>query len=314
MEQHPIPQQISSYEFKLVGEMTLKQFAKAAGGIIIAILIYKTKLLAIFKWPLMFISGGLGLALAFIPFEDRPLETWIVSFLKSIYAPTIYTYKKKNENWLDLSGVKKNDEEETDQLYENKNANTLFKSDKRTVSNTGISVAKSYSKPEENKEEKTETFKIASTKKKEEKEVKPTAEVVEKKEEVTPKETGEKNDTSRGEPVDLNLKREKLEATGKAVFGSIPMPDRPDIPNVIVGMATTNEGKIIDGVIVEIQDEQGNPVRVIKTNALGQFKISTPLASGRYLLIAEKEGHTFDRVNIDLAGKIVDPIRIIAHN
>jgi len=31
MEQHPIPQQISSYEFKLVGEMTLKQFLKAAG-------------------------------------------------------------------------------------------------------------------------------------------------------------------------------------------------------------------------------------------------------------------------------------------
>ena len=36
MEQHAIPQQISNYEFKLVGDMTLKQFLKAAAGIVLA--------------------------------------------------------------------------------------------------------------------------------------------------------------------------------------------------------------------------------------------------------------------------------------
>ena len=50
MEQHPIPQQISSYEFKLVGEMTLKQFAKAAGGIIIALVINSAPLVFFIKW------------------------------------------------------------------------------------------------------------------------------------------------------------------------------------------------------------------------------------------------------------------------
>jgi len=118
----------------------------------------------------------------------------------------------------------------------------------------------------------------------------------------------------REQKADLNLKKEKLEATGEAVFGTIPMPGRPEIANIVVGMATSVEGKIIDGVIVEIQDEHGSPTRVIKTNSLGQFKISTPLANGRYLIIAEKDGYTFDRVNIDLIGNIVDPIRIIAHN
>ena len=92
------------------------------------------------------------------------------------------------------------------------------------------------------------------------------------------------------------------------------MPDIPEIANVIVGMATTLDGKIIDGVIVEVQDKKGNPTRVLKTNSLGQFKVSTPLTSGRYLIIAEKEGYTFDRVNLDLTGKIVEPIKIIAHN
>jgi hypothetical protein len=94
MEQHAIPQQISSYEFKLVGEMTLKQFLKAAVGIILALLINATKLIIIVKWPLMVVLGGGGLLLAFVPFEDRPLENWIMSFIKSIYRPTIYTYKK----------------------------------------------------------------------------------------------------------------------------------------------------------------------------------------------------------------------------
>jgi hypothetical protein len=97
MEQHPIPQQISSYEFKLVGEMTLKQFLKAAGGIIIALLINSSGLLFFIKWPLMLVFGAGGLALAFVPFQDRPLETWVLSFIKSIYSPTIYTYKRTGD-------------------------------------------------------------------------------------------------------------------------------------------------------------------------------------------------------------------------
>jgi hypothetical protein len=38
------------------------------------------------------------------------------------------------------------------------------------------------------------------------------------------------------------------------------------------------------------------------------------LANGRYLIIAEKEGYNFDRVNVDLSGQIVEPIKIIAQN
>ncbi len=34
MEQHPIPQQISSYQIKLVGDMTLKQFFQVKAAMI----------------------------------------------------------------------------------------------------------------------------------------------------------------------------------------------------------------------------------------------------------------------------------------
>lgn len=94
MEQHPIPQNVSSYQFKLVGDMTLKQFFQVAGGVLIALIFYSTPLLKIIKIPLTVLSVLLGVGLAFLPFEERPLERWIVAFFRAIYSPTVFSWKK----------------------------------------------------------------------------------------------------------------------------------------------------------------------------------------------------------------------------
>ncbi|MFA6184569.1 MAG: hypothetical protein WC720_00260 [Candidatus Shapirobacteria bacterium] len=304
MEQHAIPQQISSYEFKLVGDMTLKQFLKAAVGIVLAIMINSTKLIILVKWPLILLFAGGGLVLAFIPFEDRPLEVWIFSFLKAIYSPTIYIYRRKaNKNWLDLDLTKNINQNEDDIVMTGGRLKSNLWGNKLKDAIGVIGIKKGGTKEEINieLEAKPEIKKII-TEKKLAVEVSPSEKVEEKVEDW------------KDQKANLNLKTEKLGATGKAIFGSIPMPDIPEVPNVIVGMATNMEGAIIDGVIIEVQDEQGNPSRVLKTNSLGQFKITTPLANGRYLIIAEKDGYNFDRVNIDLNEQIVQPIRIISNN
>ena len=314
MSQHPIPQQISSYEFKLVGDMTLKQFLKLAAGVGLALIINSSKILPIFKWPLMIVSGGAGLLLAFVPFQDKPLEAWVGVFLKAIYAPTIYTYQRRgSKNWLDLDLTKNTktntsanvNESEEDIVIGKISSNAMGSKLRDKVNTIGIKSKKT----EENKEEvvekveevKNETTTVAQK-------VAPAENKIEEK--VIP----QKVDDWRDKKANLNLKTEKLAATGRAVFGSIPMPDIPETPNVVVGMATDVGGKIVDGVIIEIQDEHGNPSRVLKSNSLGQFKTTTPLANGRYLIIAEKDGYNFDRVNIDLNGQIVQPVRIIANN
>ena len=175
---------------------------------------------------------------------------------------------------------------------------------KDSIATIGIKVNK-----EESKKEEIETIENIKT------EIKVIPREIKKFEEVKKENINEtKKEDWRDQKVDLNLKTEKLGATGEVIFGNIPMPDIPEIPNVVVGMATNKEGKIVDAVIVEIQDENGNPSRVLKTNSLGQFKTTTPLASGRYLIIAEKDGYNFDRVNIDLKGQIVQPIKIIANS
>lgn len=288
--------------------MTLKQFLKAAVGIVLAIIINSTKLIILVKWPLMFLFGGGGLVLAFIPFEDRPLENWVISFIKAIYSPTVYLYKRgPNKNWLDLDLTKSTKVNEEDLVVTSASggvhSNLVGNRLKDAISVAGIKIVKNKTEIGVDSEEKVEKI--------EKKVINEQAPTATPQMKVKPE---IKTEDWREQKTNLDLKTEKLGATAKANFGAIPMPDIPDVPNVVVGMATNIEGKIVDGVIIEIQDAYGNPSRVLKTNSLGQFKTSTPLADGKYLIIAEKDEYNFDRVNIDLNGKIVQPIRIIANN
>jgi len=303
MDQHAIPQQISSYEFKLVGEMTLKQFLKLAVGLILAFVIYSSKLFFIIKWPLVFIFASSGVALAFIPFQDRPLDIWVKAFIKSIYSPTIYVYKKKAvENWLDVDPNFKVTSD--DDLYEatpnyQKHNNGLRKFVKMPTlgnqnNNDGIQINEAVKKEEVKVEFETEANK-------EVKNILPKVEV----------KVEEKIDDWRLKQANLNLETKKETATGTATFGSIPMPSVSSIPNVVVGMITDKSGKLMEGVIVEIQDEKGNPARVLKTNPLGQFKTTTPLSNGNYLIIPEKDGLSFDKISIALNGSVVQPLRMM---
>jgi len=294
MEQHPIPQQITSYEFKLVGEMTLKQFGKAAGGIVLALIVNASPLVFFIKWPLMFILAIGGLALAFVPFQDRPLETWMLAFIKSIYNPTIYLYKKKAmKNWLDVDLSRNLAKIKVEEEEEEKKRPIKEKTKVKEFIESLPSVEREGKK--DNKMNRLEDEKKIDEK---------------KKEEVDDKRVQE-NTWSGGRP-DLKLKREKLGATGSIVFGEIPMPDIPDTPNLIVGMVTDSNKKIVEGAIVEIQDKDGNPNRVLKTNSLGQFRTSTQLTDGEYLIVTEKENMTFDRVRLVLSGQIVPPVKIIS--
>ncbi len=306
MEQHAIPQQISSYEFKLVGDMTLKQFLKAAIGIIIAVAINATGLIFFLKYPLMLIFGGGGLMMAFVPFQDRPLETWVIAFLRSIYSPTIYTYKKMpDKDWISLMNSKAvgrdkslDEAEEVSIPVKDSNKVREFIESLPTVKMGEMHI----DEPVE-VEEKSLIGKIGvsnNVNKLPEREV----EVAEP--EVKPTEDW------REKKTELGLKTEKEEATAKVVFGEIPMPDKPEVPNMLVGMVTNIEEKIVEDAIVEIQDSNGNPSRVLKTNPLGQFRTTTPLANGKYLIITEKEKLQFDKVEIELTGKIVEPVKIKA--
>lgn len=105
MEQHPIPRQITTFEFKLIGFMTVKQFIYLVIFIPSAFIVY-----VLFPIPILNIVaglavGGLGVSLAFVPINDRPLDVWIKNMVKRLTSPTQFFYHKQNRAAYFLSNL-----------------------------------------------------------------------------------------------------------------------------------------------------------------------------------------------------------------
>lgn len=349
MEQHPVPQQISSYEFRLVGDMTLKQFAQLAAGGILALFFYITPLPGYFKWPLMFISFFGGLALAFLPFEERPLTTWVFAFFKAVYSPTQFVWKKQrqilpifeekyNRN-VQITRPKSGQTSSPDKLKEYlaslpKNQNTLDAEEEKflgqiqnlfatvQVNTTRVQSPYRYQpqSPIVHEYPRPEIPRKVGRPPKAEAE-KPKAQGVipqtytppiPKIEQVKPRFNPWAN-APRYRPTTPSFEPKTRESHApQAQFASdLPMPMMPEYPNIITGMVTDLRGRIIEGAILEIRDSQGNPVRALRTNRLGQFQIATPLINDTYELEIEKEGYHFETVKVELKGEIIKPVEIV---
>lgn len=97
MQDHPIPQAVTSYEFHLIGNMTLKQFLELAAGIVVGVIMYQTNLYSVVKWPIIVFCAGLGAMIAFVPYEGRPLDQWFFALFRAIYKPTQFYWRKSGE-------------------------------------------------------------------------------------------------------------------------------------------------------------------------------------------------------------------------
>lgn len=105
MEQHPIPRQITTFEFKLIGFLTIKQFIYLIIFIPLGFVVY-----TVFPIPLLNILfgvlvGAVGAAFAFLPINDRPLDVWIRNFVRRLTSPTQYLYLKDNTPLYFLGGL-----------------------------------------------------------------------------------------------------------------------------------------------------------------------------------------------------------------
>ncbi|PIZ62620.1 hypothetical protein COY16_03745 [Candidatus Roizmanbacteria bacterium CG_4_10_14_0_2_um_filter_39_13] len=97
MDQHPVPRQITTFEFKLIGFMTLRQFLYLVIFFPIGFIVYKVIPIPFINIVLGVIIGAIGIAFAFIPIQDRPLEVWIKNLIRRLNSPTQYIYKKQSD-------------------------------------------------------------------------------------------------------------------------------------------------------------------------------------------------------------------------
>lgn len=269
MDQHPVPQNISSYEFHLVGDMTLKQFFQLAGGIAVAAILYRLPLPFFLKWPIMALSVLMGIMLAFIPVSGRPFSQWIMAFIKAIYSPTEFHWSNSPQPSATMN------HEPTNQVTKKTPLDVieeqLFSRFSQIFShpNLAFSAIQPMSIPHPQP---------------------PTIVTVTPSVPPTPKPIT----TMNHEPITNN---------------SIPPPD---YPNLLTGQVLDSAGSYLEGVILELSDATGLPVRALRSNKLGQFMTATPLPQGTYTLIAEKDGLQFSPLTLQAENKIISPIVIKA--
>ena len=327
MEQHPVPQHITAYQFRLVGDMTLKQFGFLASGCAVAVLFYASPLASYFKWPLVLFSGFSGFAFAFMPIEERPLDRWFLAFLRAVYSPTRFLWKKipiipeffqvvPHPRAIKVVPVAPPDQERLTEYLKTLPTAPQTPLDQQEASALNQITnlfqltklpATLFSAPTPSPqaiEDEKPGIKIRKLR------FPPTRPIKFEKavEESITKPLSPKP-TQKIAPIKKPPRVAPMTVKPK-MAPDLPIPAPPDRPNILVGMVLDQENKLVENAIIEIRDEKGNPVRALRTNKLGQFRIATPLKNGTYEIETEKEGLKFDIIKIILMGEIIQPIEI----
>lgn len=454
---HAVPQNVLGVQFKLVGDFTLKQFGIAVLGVIFAFACFHLPIPIIFRVPIctVIILGAIGTA--FIPIQDRSMDVWIRNFLRSIYSPTQWIWRKENEmpEYLTtkyypakktvatsvqvqqdksrqrlqsyLKGLEPTKQKETaiDVVRKSRLAALqiapptpappvvvvqtpviaptpiptpspapVLKPIPPTQPHVPLTPAPTRRDQTAHLSKKLERLQQARSAKpkKQSRQVKAGIDYYKKELVAQQTELGElsvQNDRlqreiqyhqeigKRNEEL-INIQKQyqakidelqkrlsqtranelqqqkfkqqaerisqlekqlrekpltevstvaqkKLEPAPVPEITPVPPPPQaarppkqtpketlpliqPEKPNVISGVALSKEGNLVESAVVIIKDQDGDPVRALKTNNLGQFIVTTPLPDNNYILVINAVNHSFDPVRINLTGSIVQPL------
>ena len=337
MENHPIPQDITGFQFKLIGDMTIKQFAYLAFGLILGWITLILPVFILIKLPFVLIFVGLGVATAFVPIEGRPFDIMIINYFKALFGSTQYVYQKVGGHmWfpelkkqpVQTPGLPQASPDSTRELKDylkslpQKPKNKL---DEKELSflNSLSSLSSAGQKSQD--QQSTNVYQqIAGT------QIQPVnhpaqqlasyqqqLEKMQVQQEISAKTESQKEDqVTVSVPVIIQSKiqaqtvRKIPQEPGK----SLGLPLVAEFPNLVAGVIKNPRSNPLPNILVEVKDEAGNPVRAFKTNVLGQFISSTPLANGVYTISFEdpKEENKFDTIELSVTGGILTPIEIIS--
>lgn len=106
MDNHPIPQDVTNFQFRLIGEMTLKQFGYVVAGVVFAWVALASPLFILLKMLFAGLCIMAGVVLAFVPYEGRPADLMILYFIKALFNPTQFIYQKLSQSVNPLSQQK----------------------------------------------------------------------------------------------------------------------------------------------------------------------------------------------------------------
>lgn len=386
MEQHPVPQNVTTFQFRLIGDMTIKQFGYLAGGAILAYISYKLPLPLFLNWPLAILFAVAGFGFAFIPIEERPMDVWVLSFFKSIYSPTQYVWNKRAPavqqqtavpatpaaavptdrrgnivqslygapaptaaskrkgpfDWLldmfmPMPKVNQPTQSVPPAQAPAQSGTTL---PSRVASRMDFQMAPVVRKTQETiaqqEEKERELERHMQDVQKELQEKQPTdtrllelqnelaalreerktmeEEIIMLRRQIAPANSAPppQGGTYVATPASRSGPSVRIITADRAVGAGLPR--LTTFANVVTGIVKDGEQNLLPGVLVTVKDDEGVPLRALKTNRLGQFAASTPLPNGTYVIEIEdpRLRYAFDRAQVTLNGTIVPALEIFA--
>jgi hypothetical protein len=274
MEQHAIPRQITSYEFKLIGFMTLKQFLYIVIffplGYIVSIL---------FPLPLLNIIlgiavAGLGLALAFLPINDRPLDIWIRNIWKRLNSPTQYTYHKHNQPITLLQNL----------YFVSDPHHVMAHIESQQMLASYLEKTKQTTQPNPQKKQVQQAFQA------------PGLSAVVAPPPQTPPQVQVPTAVQVAQAFSAPVAPQAPPAP--AAVSATPAEHKPFF------IGTIKNGKRIPlaGILLYVKNNQNQPVRLLKTNEHGIFATFNPLPAGEYTFEIKdpKSSYLFDTMKIGI--------------
>ena len=330
MQQHPIPQNVTQYQFRLVGDMTLKQFLELCIGLLMAYLFFASNLIFIIKWPLIVLSILFGAGLAFFPIEDRPLDQWIINFVKAIYLPTRFIWQKTNKiprlflfeahapdvvNTITktikapsassiLKPISDLSETETTMV---KSLDSLFATlptspQPSTMSHEPLPISKPTIVIRKLNPQSAVSDVVLHVPISEPTSIPKTQPLTMSHEPLTTTIF-----TAPSAPSSPTMSHEPLTMSSPK---HITLPASPRLPNLVTGVVVDQNDKLVENAIVQIVSGDGIPARAMKTNSLGQFYTSTPLSEGSYIIEIDKPGISFSPQQITINNTVLSPIEL----
>jgi len=262
MEQHEIPRQITTFEFKLVGFMTLKQFIYLLVFFPLAYIV-----LSLFPIPLLNILlasliAFFGIALAFIPINDRPMDVYIKNFIKRVIMPTQYYYRKSNPQQLIL-GVPQIQHDQQEQIKQEESKQKLFKYLLMKKKDDFLQKQKEQKRKEEVKKALNEPI---------------------------------------PNNLNINRVIVDNEAIINIDSSTSLSNQQTKKQPFLTGIIKNKNDTLLPGILVYIKDQNNNTLRLLKTNHLGFFSSYNSLPEGIYDIEIKdpNQRHIFDKIKIDL--------------
>lgn len=300
MDNHPIPQDVTGFQFKLIGNMTIKQFAYLVGGVIFAWVLLQLPVNILIKLPFCVFSAAFGAGLAFLPISGRPMDSMIGSYIKALIRPTQFIYVKTGgQIYFPNNGPRVS----TKNVVQYKNDLSVFPKDKLKAYLESLDVKPKNKVDEKESNFLTSVFSLATS-----------ASSYRPSTLSAPSVQQVNSQKPFNQAVSPAKQETKPEQPPKSLNRNIGAPSVPDSPNLVTGVTRDPRGNPLSNILVEIKDKDNNPIRAFKTNEAGKFASATALMNGTYTIEFEdpKAQNKFEKIPVNIAGQIITPIEAIS--